>query len=151
MNIYMLYNVTKELGKYASVSVDYTAPGNTLNLHTNTITGILLVSNSIDLPPIKEQYICPPNSYIVPQYVQKTDIDTEYLDLLNESPISEWLSCKYAHICCLCLITEEALSDMDVKGLESSFPEKIVVLDCVESATKDLFEKYGWNVVNSCR
>ncbi len=84
MNIYMLYNVVKEQGKHTSVSVDYTARGNTLNLHTNTITGILLVSNGVDLPPIKEQYICTPNCYIVPQYVQKTDIDTECLGLLNE-------------------------------------------------------------------
>ena len=151
MNIYMLYNVVKEQGKYISVSVDYTARGNTLNLHTNTITGVLLVSNDVDLPPIKDHYICDLNQYIVPQYDKEADMDIEWLNLLNEMPISEWLSYSYATTCCLCLITEDALSNLDIRELEKPFPEKIVIWDCAENATKHLFKKYDWNVVNSYR
>ena len=150
MDIYMLYNVAKTHGKYKSVSVGYTAHGNMLNLYTNAVTGVLLISNSIEIPTIKETCSDNQNRYIVPQYTQETNMDIDWLHLLNSKPISEWLLNGSAATICLCLITEDELSILDIKKLEESFSKRIVILDCVEKEIMYLFEKAGWNTLPPC-
>ena len=145
MNLYMMYNAKIEKGICTLLELDFTSRGNMLNLCTNVITGILLISDDIPAPPEKESCTKNQINFIVPQYSQRTDVHDDWLHLLKEEPLSNQFSKCQAKTVCLCYARESEISATVLLKLETFFPLKLAILDCVTDTTKRLFLKYGWH------
>ena len=150
INLYMLFNAKVSQNGISDLECEYTAKSNALNLCLNNIIGILLVSNTVELPNREAYYIKNSIKYIVPIYDTNEAIQDEWLHFLWHEPFNECFSIAKSRKVCLCAVKECEVNKAFFKAIEVAFPQKMAILDATSIQTENLFLRNCWTIAKAC-
>lgn len=149
MNLYMLYNAEINQNQILNLECKYGAKRNVFDLCLGAITGVLVVSNTIELPARKSSYTQDSIKYIAPKYSAGSGIHDEWLHFLLYDPLDKQFVKAPSKRVCLCAIKECELTDDLLQILKTVFLSKMVILDAVSPQTERIFLANGWVIAKA--